>query len=168
VLPGSFNPLHIGHETLVATAAHMLGAPVTFELSALNVDKPALRVTEIRDRVGQFAGKWPVVVTRALAFHQKARLFPGCTFVIGWDTAVRLVAPRYYGGDELEMLIALKGIRDLGCRFWVAGRLDGACFRTLEDVAVPRALAGMFSPIPESLFRCDASSTELRLAGRSQ
>src|SRR5207245_755539 len=42
LLPGSFNPLHLGHTTLADIAAKRLGSPVAFELSIANVDKPEL------------------------------------------------------------------------------------------------------------------------------
>ncbi len=166
VLAGSFNPLHQGHERLASVASRMLGVPVTYELSVTNVDKPTLTRDEVDRRVSQFAGRAPIVVTRALTFIQKARLFPGCTFVIGWDTAVRLVEPRYYEGDRFKMLSALVEIGELGCRFLVAGRVDGGVFHTLADVPIPDGLEGMFTPIPESDFRADISSTQLRQAGQ--
>ena len=164
ILPGSFDPLHRGHEALASVAARLLEADVSYELSIANVDKPPLEEAEVRRRLAQFVGERPVVLTRAPVFHEKARLFPGCTFVVGWDTALRLVLARYYGGDESEMLGALSEVRRLGCRFLVAGRLDQGQFHTLDDIPVPTALADMFTGIPESTFRCDLSSTELRLA----
>ena len=166
VLPGSFDPLHVGHEELVKVAASMLEADVTFELSVSNVDKPLLEQTEVRKRLGQFAGRWDVVLTRAATFHEKAGLFPGCTFIVGWDTALRLVEPKYYGGDESEMLRALAEIRQRGCRFLVAGRVDDGAFHALEDVPVPAPFKDMFSPIPEAVYRRDLSSTQLRVAVR--
>ena len=166
ILPGSFSPLHEGHERLAEVASSILGVPTTFELSITNVDKPRLEEREIRKRVAQFAQKGPVVVTRALVFHQKAELFPGSTFVVGWDTAVRLMEPRYYGSVETKMLVALERVRQLGCRFLVAGRAEAGTFRGLEDVPVPEGLQDMFTSIPESTFRCDLTSTELRLAER--
>jgi nicotinamide mononucleotide (NMN) deamidase PncC len=168
VLPGSFDPLHGGHERLAEVAAAMLNADVSFELSVANVDKPMLKEHEVRTRVAQFAGKRPVVLTRAARFYEKAELFPGCSFVIGWDTAVRLVDARYHGGDRDKMLDALAAIRRAGCRFLVAGRADAGGFRTLEDVAVPGEFEDMFAPIPESKFRYDVSSTELRAAALEQ
>ena len=166
VLPGSFDPLHEGHQRLAAVASDMLKSQVTFEFSVTNVDKPPLEEPEVRKRVAQFAGKWPAVISQAPVFSKKARIFPGCTLVIGWDTAVRLVDARYYGGEEFEALKALGEIRSQGCRFLVAGRVDGGVFRTLEDVPVPKGFEDMFTPIPESAFRYDLTSTELRLAGR--
>ena len=164
VLPGSFDPLHEGHDRLAEAASKILNAEVAFELSITNVDKPLLLEAEIRRRLEQFARKRPVVITRAEVFHQKAALFPNCAFVIGWDTAERLVDPRYYGDRRSAILAALERIRELGCRFLVAGRESGGAFRTLDDVTVPEGFAEIFEAIPESLFRYDLSSTELRVA----
>lgn len=166
LLSGSFNPLHSGHRRLADAASDIIGMPVTFELSITNVDKPSLVEREVRSRVQQFLGNAPVIVSRAETFNKKARLFPGCTFVIGYDTAVRLLHPRYYGGEESQALTAFVEMRDLGCRFLVAGREDERVFRTLDDLDVHWGLDDMFSPIPASMFRADISSTDLRLAGR--
>ena len=165
ILPGSFNPLHEGHEMLAAAAADILETGVTFELSVANVDKARLTEREVRERAAQFAGKGDLVVTDALVFHEKARLFPGCTFVIGWDTATRLVDPQYYDGYDSKLIAALGEIRDRGCGFLVAGRQKDGVFHTLKEVPVPAGFDGMFEAIRPSAFRYDVSSTELRLAG---
>jgi hypothetical protein len=135
---------------------------VTFEISVLNVDKPPLEEAEIQRRISQFAGLSPVVVTRAETFHKKSRLFPGIAFVVGWDTAVRLVNPRYYGDSEPAMLTALAEIWASGSRILVAGRQYNGSFYTLEDMAIPQGFYPLFQGIPESLFRADVSSTALR------
>ena len=167
MLAGSFDPFHDGHRALARAAGAILDAEVVFELSVFNVDKPPLARTEIDRRVAQFAGRGTVVLTRAPRFHDKARLFPGCTFVVGWDTAVRLVEPGYYGGDEAEMARALAAIRRLGCGFLVAGRVHDGVFRSPAEVQMPEGLESLVSPIPEAAFRYDLSSTELRLTASS-
>lgn len=166
VLAGSFDPLHQGHKELANVSASILDAEVVYELSIANVDKPDLEGAETRRRVAQFAGKGAVVVTRAATFAEKARLFPECTFVIGWDTAIRLVDPRYSGGDERRMLSGLTEIMESGCHFLVAGREEDGVFHTLKDVPVPDGLQQMFTAINETRFRRDVSSTELRVAGQ--
>lgn len=167
LLPGSFNPLHAGHVGLARAAAEILGAAVHFELSVVNVDKPALAADDVRRRVAQFAWRGTVELTRAPRFLEKSRLFPGVTFVVGADTAERLVAARYYG-DEARMIAALREMAEGGSRFLVAVRADGAGrVRSLADVAIPPAFAELFTAIPESRFRIDASSSAIRAERRA-
>ena len=89
------------------------------------------------ERLGQFEGLHSVVVSSKSTFHEKARLMPGCTFIIGYDTALRLFEPRYYGTSE-QMLDSFRTLATTGCRFLVAGRENSSgIFKTLEDVSVP-------------------------------
>ena len=163
LLPGSFNPRHDGHISLARTAAEILGEPVHFELSVLNVDKPALTAAEVRRRLVQFAWQATVELTRAPTFVEKSRVFRDVTFVMGADTAERLVATRYYGESEAQMGAALEEMAQRGARFLVAVRRDAAGrVRSLADAAVPARFAHLFKEIPESRFRLDGSSTELR------
>lgn len=37
-----------------------------------------------------------------LPLHVQARLFPGCAFVVGADTAKRIIDPRYYGNSQVS------------------------------------------------------------------
>jgi nicotinamide mononucleotide (NMN) deamidase PncC len=168
LLPGAFNPAHAGHWSLAATAARRTGLAIGFELSAVNVDKPPLSAEELRRRLHPFAWAAPVWITRAPTFVEKARLFPGTVFVVGADTAERIVQARYYGDSVEQMHAALAEIRTLGCRFVVAGRRDEVgAFRCLERVQLGDELRTLFAEIPEQEFRFDGSSTEIRAARRS-
>lgn len=167
ILSGAFNPLHEGHLGMAQAAETLLNQPLAFELAAINVDKPPLPAETILARIGQFAGRYAVLVSDAPTYLQKARLYPGTTFVVGYDTAVRIFAVRYYNNSEAQMLAALMEIEALGCRFLVAGRLDDqGVFRSLADVALPARFAPLFTAIPETLFRRDVSSTSLRTTGQ--
>ena len=61
----------------------------------------------------------------AATFETKAELFPGAAFVLGWDTAVRVIDPKYYGG-EAGRDAALGKLLIAGCRLVVGGRLDAS------------------------------------------
>ncbi len=171
LLPGAFNPLHAGHIELAKVASAVVGAPAAFDLSVLNADKPPPPDEEVRRRLDQFAWRAPVWLTRAPTYTEKAELFPGCVFVIGADTAARVVQPRFYQDSEARMVEALGRIRALGCRFLVAGRVGAdSRFVGLEGLDVPPEHRDLFLAIPEAAFRVDVSSTQLRheekLAGR--
>jgi len=168
VLPGSFNPLHAGHLLLARVAEEMRQLPIAFEISVINVDKPPLAADEVRSRLEQFAWRARVELTRAPTFLEKSRLFPGATFVVGADTAERLVATRYYSGDEERKAAALQEIADRGGCFLVAVRADSTGrVRSLADIAVPARFAHLFTPIPESRFRLDSSSSDVRARRRT-
>jgi len=166
LVPGAFNPIHAGHWGLAEIGARLTGLAPAFELSVSNVDKRPLGVEELRRRLSQFAWQAPVWLVRAPTFVEKARLFPGATFVVGVDTAERIVAQRYYGNTAEAMAAALDEIRCRGCRFLVAGRAgaDGR-FAELHHLEVPESHRDLFTAVPASAFRTDVSSTALRAQG---
>jgi hypothetical protein len=169
LVSGAFNPLHEGHCGLAEAAARLTGLTAAFELSVTNVDKLPLSREEIRRRVEQFTWRAPVWLTRAPTFAEKAALFPGAVFVVGADTAARIVAPRYYGDDPARLAAALTLIRDQGCRFLVAGRVDAAGkFAGLQELTISPACLDLFTGIPEQDFRLDLSSTQLREGARGE
>lgn len=201
MLPGSFNPVHQGHLNLLKVAEEMTGLRGVFELSCANVDKPDIPEEEILRRVSAIRDI-PVALTHAPRFMQKAKLFPKTTFVLGCDTAERLIAYAQPGEWNLFQTLensflvagrifhpsaAREAARTCGkqrsdwqIKFLVAGRFSqglGAVgagddraqrtrtqnFQTLENIQLPQGFEGLFEAIPESKFREDISSTDLRV-----
>ena len=162
VLSGAFNPLHLGHIELARAANAHLCRSVVFELPVLNADKGTLSHTEICRRTAQFHPPWHLELTRQPLFTQKAILFKDSVFVVGYDTALRLMQSRYYEDNENKMHSALATIEEAGCRFLVAGRHWQGRFRTSTDISIPARFSALFEELPESNFRLDTSSTEAR------
>ena len=159
LLPGSFNPMHRGHAALLRTAEKVTGRQGVLELSVSNVDKPPLCCAEVERRLLLLKDLHPVVLTCAPTFAEKAELFPGAWFVLGHDTAVRFLDPAYHA----DIPAMLSRFQTLETRFVVGGRVQGSEFLTLENLPVPDGFSELFIPIPESTFREDISSTELRM-----
>ena len=164
LLCGSFNPLHDAHRRLAEVAAGLLGRDPVFELGLVNADKAPIATEEAERRAAQFAGYAPLLLTAEPRFADKVGWVRESVFVLGADTLVRLVDPRFYAGDRGGVSGAFARIRESGCRFLVAARLDPSSGRmlTLADCAVPRGFERLFEAIPQSDFRMDLSSTELR------
>jgi len=162
VVSGSFNPVHDGHLGLAEAASRRTGLPVLFELPLVNAAKAPIELAEARKRALQFGGAAPVALTLSPLFEDKARLLPASVFVVGVDTAERVVDPRFYGGDRDAMLASLRLIRERGCRFLVAGREADGSFRTLAQVALPDGFRDLFEALDEAEFRVDVSSTAIR------
>ena len=157
LFPGSFNPFHEGHKNLLKIAEHITKKQGILELSIQNVDKPTLSANAIATRLKQIESQ-PILLTRAPTFLEKAALFPRAHFILGFDTAERLLSPRYHANIP-QML---QTFQSLEIHFIVAGRLHQKTFQTLENLSVPEKYKELFSAIPETLFRADVSSTQLR------
>jgi nicotinamide mononucleotide (NMN) deamidase PncC len=161
LFPGAFNPIHSAHRRMAELASNRLGQRVTYELSIANVDKPPLDFIEIADRLAQFDGD-SVLLTRAPRFVDKARIAPGCTFVVGVDTIARIDDVKYYQGGAAERDAAIASFAAAGCRFLVFGRRVGTQFCSLATVGISKALGQLCDEVSEAEFREDISSTTLR------
>lgn len=168
LFPGAFNPLHEGHRRMAAVAEELLGKRVEFEISIENVDKPRLDYTEMAARLEQFSDR-TVWFSRAATFFAKALSFKGATFVVGSDTLERIDDPKYYNNSETNRDDALRWIALCGCRFLVFGRHDPRRgFVHLGDLSLSTPLAELCQGVPESAFRADVSSTELRRSTQTE
>jgi nicotinic acid mononucleotide adenylyltransferase len=161
VFPGSFDPLHAGHLQMAVIAQEIAERPLDFELSVLNVDKPALDYLEMRTRADQFAGR-QLWLTRAATFLEKLAVFPEGTFVMGADTFARLADPRYYGGSAEAADRAAHRIAGEARGLIVFGRERDGVFEDPAVLDVPRVLKEVAYFVSPREFRMDVSSTALR------
>jgi nicotinic acid mononucleotide adenylyltransferase len=159
ILSGSFHPLHKGHKELLITAEKMTKLKPFFEISIQNVDKENIPIDEMNARISQFKGIGDILVTNLPTFVEKSSVFQNSIFVIGFDTAKRILDDKYYIGSKND---ALEEIRELGCSFLVAGRKVDKNFRTKKNLILNKRYKEMFMEISENRFRIDISSTLLR------
>lgn len=164
MFPGAFNPLHRAHRRMGDLAEDMLGRQIEFEISLENVDKSRLDIAAAARRLEQFPPHQPVWLTRTARFAEKAACFPGATFVVGADTICRIADPDYYQQDVRARDAAIAHLAAHACRFLVFGRLLKTDFCTLSNIELPPALLELCREVPESRFREDLSSTQLRIA----
>jgi nicotinic acid mononucleotide adenylyltransferase/nicotinamide mononucleotide (NMN) deamidase PncC len=167
IFPGSFNPLHQGHLDMVNTAFDVLGvADVDCEISLKNVDKPNLDLISLERRLKQFTvasnlrGRSHVWVTNAPTFVEKAALFPGATFIVGYDTAKRIHNPKYAGDINEVMAVFEKN----DTKFLVFGRISNCIadgFQCTLD-GFHETFRKRATLIEEKVFRNDISSTLIR------
>jgi len=166
VFPGSFRPVHDGHWEMADVAASKFHSYVEYEISINNADKPMTDLISLEERLKGFTGNdhgvgnsvARVWVTNAPTFIKKSALFPGATFVVGYDTALRIVDPKFAG----PVADIVKVFRENDTSFLVFGREQNGEFK--DDV---ESLPGLFQtliyhPMPQRLKHAGVSSTVIR------
>ena len=158
ILSGSFNPLHEGHIELLKASSKEFKKNPLFEISIKNVDKSEINFNDLMDRINQFRSLGKLVVTNSEKFEEKSKIFKESIFVIGYDTALRLVDNKYYNDDFRR---SLKIIEKNNCSFLVSGRFINKKYKKPNNINF-EGYDYLFNILSEEKFRIDISSTELR------
>ncbi|CAE7493932.1 unnamed protein product [Symbiodinium natans] len=139
-------PTQCHSEEMGKQAAKMLGRPfshVLLEICAVNPDKGTVDVKSMHARIEKAVSRGNrVLASGAMLFQQKAELFPGSSFVVGYDTYRRILDAKYYAppgcmdGSSSEQqrewtMNALQKLHSCRVQFIVAGRVDGGDFKTI-------------------------------------
>jgi hypothetical protein len=101
-----------------------------------------------------------LLVTKGLGlFIEKARKYPGYTFLMGMDTLERMLDPKYAKMPTFDLLDVFYPLKT---RFLVARRPFGGKNKTLDDVLHEHKCTPYYSLFKELETYHNASSTELR------
>lgn len=147
LFPGAFNPPHEGHKWL-ARHEHAV-----FHITTNPPHKSTLSVIECIERAKLLEGFDRMFTQDDPLYLDKARRFPGATFIVGVDALERMLDPVW--GVPVEPL--LNEFRELGTKFLVADRAVGGVvkkwWKTVKNapldicscIHTPENLAGLSS-----------------------
>jgi hypothetical protein len=158
ILTGSFNPMHEAHLHMMNVAEGQSGIKCEFEISIRNVDKPSVDFISLAERFDSIKkliiGERRMWITNAPRFVEKSNVFPGATFVIGYDTALRIVDPKYAGNVDAVLDLFEKNRTG----FIVFGRIVNGTYMSGYKY-LPRRFARMCAFIDKHM---ELSSSEIR------
>jgi nicotinic acid mononucleotide adenylyltransferase len=156
IFAGTFNPPHAGHLAIASTDRGQL-VPAVFAVCATPPHKEALPTGELLLRAKMLAGHDRLFTEGDPLYIDKARRFPGRTFLIGVDALVRMLDASW--GHEVEPM--LEEFERLGARFRVNGRVVEREYLSPSSAIeqVPARYRSLFEPVEG---RWDVSSSEVR------
>ena len=141
--PGSWNPLHLGHLSIVHYLEDKYKEQVLFELCTHPYDKAPLTSEEVSKRTNQFflLGRriFTSIHTSFLAkaidknfYLQHSHVNETKYFIVGYDTIKRIDDKKYYFNSEVEKIRCLDIISRDRWKFIVMPR-NGKCDEDLSD-----------------------------------
>jgi nicotinic acid mononucleotide adenylyltransferase len=162
---GSFNPLHEQHINIAKKSQEILGKKIDLEICVHNVDKPSLNFDSLLEKQQYFGSinisDWcdSIHFTTLPTFIKKAEYFENSTFIVGWDTFVRIADPKYANIKNV-----LETFKKQKTKFLVFHRIiNGVCSseKGTEDID-PRFLE-FATIVPVDIFETkDISSSQIR------
>lgn len=163
-MPGSFNPIHDGHRDIAWKTGNLTGQQCVYMVTVDSVHKKPLLVPEMLDRVAiSRLERYGIYQQGDILFTQndplfidKAKNYPGCGFIIGYDTAARMLDPKW-GPEIIPML---HEFRKYKTKFYVCGRIIDGELKTIKDLNYPSYFNELFIEVPNT--GTDHSSTKIR------
>lgn len=158
--PGTFNPLHDGHRSIV----HNLGtSDACYMVNVDSVHKPEMSIIQILDIAAQFRTErleWKngsVLFTHGEPlFVDKFKKRPEKVFVVGVDTLERMLDPKW-GIDPDNVL---RSIYDNGVYLYVCDRIvDGVHKKAVA--AIKRLVPPQWSTIAHQFYPMDVEPSDL-------
>lgn len=159
-LPGSFDPMHFGHREMAKEAERYSDCRVFYNITATSPHKGNLTTAQLLRRASQFRLEdRELLLTRNDPLYiDKARNMPNMSFVMGADTAVRFLDPKWNQEQTVEQM--LEEFQELGTYFFVNDRKNKeGVLQTLEDAHVPDRFRSLFFRVPG---HWDISSSQIR------
>ena len=156
VYPGSFNPLHEAHRAIFDLMPGNPGRDKVFEISLSRYQKSNLSCEELEERLMQFKGYAPVIVTNTATFLGKctvlSRLASQIRFHVGVDTILRV--KDHYGEIDMMAIPAYFEVYDRKTQAGVVEKFPSG-FKYLPKNAMRAS-----SQVPEHFL--GVSSTKIR------
>lgn len=164
IMPGAYNPPHEGH---FGTAKHVMdeyGKSVIFEVTAEPPHKEFLTVQQLLQRSKLLQGYDRLFTRKEPLYLDKAKAFPGVPLVLGADSMIRMLDPKW----GLDLNLMFMEFKRLNTKLLVSGRVVDNKFVTCKDILLDlyknnkhiwAQSQGVILPVNG---RYDISSTELR------
>lgn len=160
LFPGSFAPLHHGHERIARLAKQQTTKDILFQITAQHPAKGRIPLDELRARAAQLRFLWPVVLFETEGLYvEKSKRCPKTQILIGADVVYGLQDLRYYQQDRKIRDQVFSEIAQQQGSFLVAGREVDDVYETLYDIPIPPRYAPLFLPLGGKM---SVSSTQLR------
>ncbi len=162
LMPASLNPIHDGHRTMAGGAEYLYNQATSYLIASDPVHKSKLTLQQMAFKSGMLRAERWNDEARAFEFTRgdplfidKARARPSSTFVVGVDTAERLLDPKW-GHDPVDLV---REFAELHIHFLVMGRVWNGGWKTINDIRLPPGGHEIFKHLHG---RTDVSSAQIR------